>query len=134
MANRVFVGKIHQSTSEQTLNDEFSKCGEVTKIDLKNGYAFIFYATEEDCTEAINTLNGKEIDGNAIVVEATRARTYEKSRPIKRFDLRLSVSGLGNRVSWQDLKDWARKAGDVTFTNIFVKDGVTNGVIEFAVR
>ena len=132
MSNRVFVGKVSPSTSEQTLSDEFSKCGEVTKIDLKAGYAFVFFANENDCNEAIDTLNGKEIDGNNIVVEAARARDF-KQRPQKRLDLRLSVTGLDGRVSWQDLKDWARKAGDVTFTNIFVKDGNHMGVIEFAV-
>lgn len=132
MANRVFVGKVSQSTSEQTLTEEFSKCGEVSKIDLKNGYAFVFYATEDSCSEAINMLNGKDIDGSNIVVEAARARDF-KQKPMKRFDLRLSVAGLDSRVSWQDLKDWARKAGEVTFTNIFLKDGVYMGVIEFAV-
>lgn len=133
MSNRVFVGKIPQVTSEQTLHEEFSKCGEVTKIDLKNGYAFIFFANEDHCNEAINALNGKEIDGSNIVVEAARAREF-KQKPLKRLDLRLSVTGLDSRVSWQDLKDWARKAGDVTFTNIFVKDGTHMGVIEFSVR
>jgi RNA recognition motif-containing protein len=132
MSNRVFVGKVSQSTSRETLVDEFSKCGEVTNVDVKNGYAFVFYANEDGCNEAINTLNGKDIDGSNIVVEAARVRDF-KQKPLKRLDLRLSVTGLEARVSWQDLKDWARKAGDVTFTNIFVKDGVHMGVIEFAV-
>jgi arginine/serine-rich splicing factor 4/5/6 len=133
MSNRVFVGKISQSTSEQTLNEEFSKCGEVTKIDLKNGYAFVFFANEDHCNDAISMLNGKDIDGSNIVVEAARARDFNRQKPVKRLDLRLSVTGLDDRVSWQDMKDWARKAGDVTFTNIFVKDGAHMGVIEFAV-
>lgn len=134
MSNRVFVGKVSSATSEQTLSDEFSKFGEVTKIDLKNGYAFVFFENEADTVEAIRNLDGKEIDGNNIAVEAARSSRDFKQKPVKRLDLRLSVSGLEPRISWQDLKDWARKAGDVTFTNIFAKDGATMGVIEFTVN
>mgnify|MGYP005992822947 CR=1 FL=1 len=133
--NRVFVGKVSPSSTEQSLHDEFSKCGEVTKIDLKAGYAFVFFANDDDCLEAISQLNGKDVDGHNIVVEAARtSREFQqRQRPVKRFDLRLSVMGLDGRVSWQDMKDWARKAGDVTFTNIFVRDNVHHGVVEFVV-
>lgn len=133
MSNRVFVGKVSQNTTEQTLSDEFSKFGEVTKIDLKGGYAFVFYENDNDCIEAINNLDGKEIDGNNIVVEAARSARDYKQKPVKRLDLRLSVTGLESRISWQDLKDWARKAGDVTFTNIFMRDDSLRGIIEFTV-
>ena len=133
MAHRVFVGKVSPSSTEQSLSDEFSKFGQVNKIDLKTGYAFVFFETEGDTEQAVNNLNGIEIDGSNIVVEYARSSREMKPKPIKRLDLRLSVSGLEARVSWQDLKDWARKAGDVTFTNIFVRDGMHMGVIEFTV-
>lgn len=134
MSNRVFVGKVSQSTTEQTLSDEFSKYGEVTKIDLKPGYAFVFFANDNDTIQAIDNLDGKEIDGNNIVVEAARSSRDNRQKPVKRLDLRLAVTGLESRVSWQDLKDWARKAGDVTFTNIFMRDESLRGVIEFTVN
>jgi splicing factor, arginine/serine-rich 4/5/6 len=133
MSHRVFVGKVAAATTEETLHEEFSKFGAVSKIDVKNGYAFVFFENESDCQDAINSLDGKEVDGNNIVVEMARNNREFKAKPVKRLDLRLSVSNLEQRVSWQDLKDWARKAGDVTFTNIFVRDGQHMGVIEFAV-
>ena len=44
-----------------------------------------------------------------------------------------SVLGLEPRTSWQDLKDWARAAGNVTFTNVFTKDHQKLGIIEYEV-
>jgi hypothetical protein len=68
-------------------------------------------------------------------ININKTMESRSSKPVtKRLDLRLSATGLDSRVSWQDLKDWAREAGDVTFTNVFVKDGQTVGVIEYAVR
>ena len=53
---------------------------------------------------------------------------------IKRYDLRLEAKNVGSDITWKDLKDWARQAGDVTFTNVFERDGECIGVIEYEVR
>ena len=42
----------------------------------------------------------------------------------------MRVEGLGPSTSWQDLKDFARKAGQPTFTDVNKHEGV--GIVEFA--
>ena len=41
----------------------------------------------------------------------------EKYGPPTRTNYRLIVENLSSRVSWQDLKDLMRRAGDVTYAN-----------------
>lgn len=131
MPTRVFVGKLPDSTTEDSFLELFSKYGEVVKTDLKDGYGFIFFENEDEALDAIKNLDGAEFEGNHLVVENARGPKEFKQKPIKRYDLRISVSGLDPRTSWQDLKDWARQAGDVTFTNVYARDGHSTGVIEY---
>ena len=44
--------------------------------------------------------------------------------------VKVRVEGLGGATSWQDLKDFARKAGQPTFTNVYRDQGI--GIVEFA--
>ena len=46
-------------------------------------------------------------------------------------DNRVIVENCDPRTSWQDLKDWARAAGTVSFTNTFMREGKKYGVVEF---
>ena len=48
--------------------------------------------------------------------------------PKRTPELRVRVSGLPPRTSWQDLKDFMRSAGDVGYSNV-TGEGV--GVVEF---
>ncbi len=131
MGTRIFLKNLSSKTSEQDLSEIFSKFGEVAKIDLKAGFGFIYYANAEDAAEAIKNMDNKEVDGRVIVVEI--ARHNDKMKPPRRLDLRVSVFNIDSRISWQDLKDWAREAGDVTFTNVFMRDQQHVGVVEFQV-
>merc|ERR1711997_1090000 len=45
----------------------------------------------------------------------------------------MGVENLSTRVSWQDLKDLMRKAGDVTYADAH-KNRKNEGVVEFASR
>lgn len=137
--NKIFVGKLSPDTTEESLTDVFSKFGDVTKVDLQRGFAFITFEDAGECDEARKHMDGQEVDGSIIVVQQARSskETMDfkdgKTRPVKRMDLRVTATGIDSHVSWQDLKDWARFAGEVTFTNVFSRDHQTVGVIEFAV-
>merc|ERR1712025_919589 len=51
----------------------------------------------------------------------------------KRTNYRLVVENLSSRTSWQDLKDFMRKAGDITYTT--VNRGTRGeGLVEFSDR
>merc|ERR1719330_1480618 len=61
----------------------------------------------------------------------SRAPWLDKYGPPTRTDYRVTVENLSTRVSWQDLKDLMRKAGDVTYANAH-KDKRNEGIVEFA--
>jgi RNA recognition motif-containing protein len=131
MASRIYVGKIGQETTEDRLREVFSEFGNVKHVELKAGFAFVFYDNPSEADRAIEKMHGGNMDGHILLVESSRDGRH---KPMKRFDLRVLVDGLDPRVSWQDLKDWAREAGDVTFSNVFSREGRQLGVVEFKVR
>ncbi|OXU25125.1 hypothetical protein TSAR_009538 [Trichomalopsis sarcophagae] len=51
--------------------------------------------------------------------------------PPTRTEYRLTVENLSSRVSWQDLKDYMRQAGEVTYADAH-KQRRNEGVVEFA--
>ncbi|KAK9823308.1 hypothetical protein WJX72_001807 [[Myrmecia] bisecta] len=52
--------------------------------------------------------------------------------PSKRSDYRVMVTGLPKSASWQDLKDHMRKAGEVTFAQVFRdRDGMM-GIVDYS--
>ncbi|XP_024083744.1 serine-arginine protein 55 isoform X2 [Cimex lectularius] len=58
-------------------------------------------------------------------------RSSDRYGPPTRTDYRLIVENLSSRVSWQDLKDYMRQAGEVTYADAH-KDRRNEGVVEFA--
>ncbi len=129
------MGKLSDRTTRDSISKAFSEFGEVKDAEVKNGYGFIFFDDANEAQNAIEKMNGTELDGSVIVVENARAAKDSKAKLMnRRLDLRILVRGLSPRVSWQDLKDWGREAGDVTFTNIFDDDrGQRLGIVEFKV-
>lgn len=55
----------------------------------------------------------------------------DKYGPPTRTDYRIRVENLSSRVSWQDLKDFMRQAGEVTYADAH-KVNKNEGVVEFA--
>jgi len=45
----------------------------------------------------------------------------------RRSQFRVRVTGLPRSCSWQDLKDFMRKSGDVTFANVSTSDSLGGG-------
>ncbi|XP_064882259.1 serine and arginine rich splicing factor 5b isoform X2 [Oncorhynchus nerka] len=55
----------------------------------------------------------------------------DRNPPPMRTENRLIVENLSSRVSWQDLKDFMRQAGEVTFADAH-RPKLNEGVVEFA--
>jgi len=55
----------------------------------------------------------------------------EKYGPTERTEWRLRVENLSTRVRWQDLKDYMRQAGDVTYTAAHNNEP-NEGIVEFS--
>jgi len=63
-------------------------------------------------------LHDTDLEGRSIVVEFARGNARSKGPGEGAY--RVLVEGLTNSTSWQDLKDFARKAGDsVVFTDVW---------------
>jgi RNA recognition motif-containing protein len=82
MSNKLFVGNLSFKLTENDLNDMFAAHGTVTEANLMmdrisgrpRGFGFVTMGTAEEAQAAITALNGKEIDGRAIVVNVARPR------------------------------------------------------------
>ncbi|KAM4588094.1 uncharacterized protein PAE49_002682 isoform 2-T2 [Odontesthes bonariensis] len=116
-------------------------------------YGFVEFEDMRDADDAVYELNGKELCGERVVIEHARGprrdgyshggrssgysswnRTgRDKYGPPVRTEHRLIVENLSSRCSWQDLKDFMRQAGEVTYADAH-KGRANEGVIEFRSR
>ncbi len=82
MAKKLYVGNLNYSTTESGLSELFGEFGEVASVNLitdrmsgrSKGFAFVEMAEYEAAQEAVNQLNGKEVDGRSIKVEEARPK------------------------------------------------------------
>lgn len=87
MAIRLYVGGLAYSVTEEQLEALFAEVGKVASAVVitdrdsgqSKGFGFVEMADDKDAETAINELNGKEIDGRAIMVN--QARPQENRRP-----------------------------------------------------
>jgi cold-inducible RNA-binding protein len=83
MANRLYVGNLSYSTTEDQLRDLFAKHGEVVSVQLvtdrmtgrARGFGFVEMGSAADAQKAIDELHGVEFDGRALTVNEARERT-----------------------------------------------------------
>ncbi|XP_008291717.1 serine/arginine-rich splicing factor 6 isoform X2 [Stegastes partitus] len=150
---RVYVGKLSYHVREKDIQRFFSGYGKLLEIDLKNGYGFVEFEDMRDADDAVYELNGKELCGERVVIEHARGPRRDgygfggrssgysnwnrsgrdKYGPPVRTEHRLIVENLSSRCSWQDLKDFMRQAGEVTYADAH-KGRANEGVIEFRSR
>jgi cold-inducible RNA-binding protein len=80
---KLYVGNLSYSTTQDTLQAEFSAHGQVEEVAIitdretgrPRGFAFVTMANEEEGRTAIDTLNGREVDGRTITVNEARPKT-----------------------------------------------------------
>ena len=67
----VYVYNLSPRTTARDLADLFGRFGSVLDVQLNNDSATINFEDQEDATDAIDTLNGWELDGQRLVVTET---------------------------------------------------------------
>ncbi|KZP17893.1 RNA-binding domain-containing protein [Athelia psychrophila] len=112
-----------------------------------SGFGFIEFEDAKDAEDAVNNFNGKPFMGANIVVEFAKesrprrdnyddrggSHGYPSARSRRPPGIRLIVSGISRDTSWQDLKDFGREAGSVSFADID-RDYPSNGILEYLNR
>ena len=81
MAQKLFVGGLPFSTSNEHLRALFAETGEVTSATVvtdrdtgrSRGFGFVEMATPEAADEAINRLNGRDYEGRRLQVEKAKS-------------------------------------------------------------
>ncbi|KKR07496.1 MAG: RNP-1 like protein RNA-binding protein [Parcubacteria group bacterium GW2011_GWC2_39_14] len=82
MAKKLFVGSISFNTTDESLRAFFEQVGTVETATIikdrmtgrSKGFGFVEMSNDDEATAAVAQLNGKELDGRAIVVNEARPR------------------------------------------------------------
>lgn len=142
---RVYVGNLPMDITEREIDDLFYKFGRIRAIDIKTpsrppAFAFVSFEDRRDAEDAIYERDGYRFDRDRIRVEMAkddrrrgdfdgdRGRDREDRRP-KRTPYRITISGLPDRASWQDVKDFMRCGGDIVYADVDRRGG---GVVEYS--
>lgn len=80
MNNKLYVGNLPYSTSEDDLRQMFSEAGNIRSITIPmdkmsnrpRGFAFVEMETGEEASKAISMFNGQEMDGRTLNVSEAR--------------------------------------------------------------
>ena len=84
---KIFVGNLPYRSTDTELNDAFSAHGEVMSAQVvtdrytgrSRGFGFVEMPNDSEAEAAIAALNGKDMDGRALVVNQSRPREYDNS-------------------------------------------------------
>jgi cold-inducible RNA-binding protein len=88
MSVKLYVGNLTFNTTEQDLQEQFSRYGHVSSANIitdrdtgrSRGFAFVELDSKESAQAAIDALNGKELDGRALTVNEARPREAHGNR------------------------------------------------------
>jgi len=80
---KLYVGNLSFSTTEESLQNEFSAHGQVEEVAVitdrdtgrPRGFAFVSMSNDGEARAAIESLNGTELDGRTITVNEARPKT-----------------------------------------------------------
>ena len=80
MGNKLFVGNLSFSVSDQNLGDTFSECGTVTSAKIimdresgrSKGFGFVEMSSDSEAQTAIQRFNGADDNGRAMTVNIAK--------------------------------------------------------------
>jgi RNA recognition motif-containing protein len=88
MGKKLYVGNLPYSATDQSLNEAFASHGSVTSARIimdrdtgrSKGFGFVEMAEESDAQNAIQKLNGTDMDGRALNVSEAKPQEPRESR------------------------------------------------------
>lgn len=80
MSKKLYVGNLPYTVTDDQLSQYFADAGTVVSATVimdkfsgrSKGFGFVEMSTDEEAQKAIEMVNGKEIDGRALVVNEAR--------------------------------------------------------------
>lgn len=155
---RVYIGNLAWEVTWRELKDHMKQTAcEITRADIlsspdgrSKGCGIVEFATEEGARRAVLTMNDTELMGRQIFVREDRedgtGGGYYTQQPggggssgagggSSNQSRRVYVGNLSWNVTWQDLKDYMRDAGEVLHAEVMTEsDGRSKGcgIVEYA--
>lgn len=88
MANKLFVGSLAYTATDDDLAAFFAPAGTVVSAKVivdrdtnrSKGFGFVEMSSDEEAKAAIDTLNGKELNGRAVAVSEARPQAPRENR------------------------------------------------------
>jgi len=82
MATKLFVGSLAWATNDDSLKAFFEQAGTVVSANViidrdtnrSKGFGFVEMSSDEEAQKAVKELDGKDLDGRAVVVNEARPR------------------------------------------------------------
>ena len=112
--NRLYVGNLSYSTTDEGLRAFFSEAGDVSDAEIvidratgrSKGFAFVTMVSDEGAQKAINVLNGQPLDNRALRIDFAKPK---EDRPRSSFS-----SGADDRPrsNYGDSRGGGRSSGD----------------------
>jgi len=143
MSRRLYLGKLPPDTRSEDVSKFFDGYGKIIDCRVMTGFGFVEFENARDAEDALHHFNGKNFMGQNIVVEFAkesrpRREPYEDryGAPVRARrppGIRIVVFGISKDTSWQDLKDFGREAGNVSFADID-RDNPGQGILEYLNR
>ncbi|XP_036272637.1 RNA-binding protein 14 isoform X5 [Pipistrellus kuhlii] len=110
---KIFVGNVSAACTSQELRSLFERRGRVIECDVVKDYAFVHMEKEADAKAAIAQLNGKEVKGKRINVQASKNKSKTSTK--------LHVGNISPTCTNQELRAKFEEYGPVIECDI-VKD------------
>ncbi|KAI5598881.1 hypothetical protein BDE02_02G161100 [Populus trichocarpa] len=126
MARPVFVGNFEHETRQSDLERLFSKYGRVERVDMKSGFAFVYFEDDRDAADAVRGLDNIPFgyDRRRLSVEWARGergrhrdgpRSTANQRPTKTLFV-INFDPIHTRV--EDIKRHFERYGEVLHVRI----------------
>jgi RNA recognition motif-containing protein len=87
MGNKLYVGNLPFSATDDSLKDMFAQAGQVESARIitdrdtgrSKGFGFVEMATDQEAADAIKKFNGADLDGRSLTVNEARPMAPRES-------------------------------------------------------
>jgi cold-inducible RNA-binding protein len=87
MSKKLYVGNLSYTTTKEALEELFSQAGTVESVNIisdrstgqSRGFGFVEMSTQQEADQAVQKLNGQNVDGRSLIVNEARTEAQKDS-------------------------------------------------------